>query len=1061
MFDVSNIQTYSNMTGSLSDQTGWVPIQQSTDPIYPYVDQINSEIAAGGLNTAWGDANINPYYLSSVYGSGLTAVEATRLTESYQQVTGAVPVAGLGDAVHVGSGTLVLTGKSAATALAPNKAISASVQVNASPSQQALVDKTGGFGEATGQTALNQVTNPVYQYVQQMNEDMSKNTSQYITISSVIQGAASPTVGKEKLFTQSAVADYLNSSDTRLRALSKYLTTNHADHDLLKSGQKESDNALVAGVLAPVLPQLISYGYSYDNIVKVARFYQALSTGQWDSSSMSLNKLEIAPGDIGFDKAFKDCSLQEQQNRLAVMIGASNGLGMPPDLSTLLSAGLIKESGSSAQQNELLNWSSGGGLIKVLFDTNPGIGNYSLESYMKTQQGQMMAGALFGIAGAVGGFATGGPMGGVAAMSFVPFASTEWANLFQMNQFGNKNIQQATGEWAPDQRMVFDQEFKSYNDLVTNYSIHQKDLSPQQRKDAITGIQDAYDALSSTAIDKYVYLAGTKSWESDVNRLDNMDREVSILSQGLDSSGNLVGTLSTNSTMSIQPPKGWHVETPDGPHGFAGEPVDLTGPRNSPIDVTLVNDTTGEKVGKTYYFPKVLDTEVHNESVMTSFGEAKLSSAAVGTGPSTFPVVLQPGQTLKYGDTVISTAGIVNVPVDHGGVQGITISQAGKQDYKRNLSYAGEGVQGTINPTLSDVYKPFTATEKAQYPGYGMLDINYQPGQKLMIGNEDYGEFMMKGAKPLLPVGTYTVKVSQPGFKDFLTTAYVKDGQTYAIDAVLTALTATGSSGGSGGSGGGGGGGSKSAAAPKATVGIVIFGPGCEGANVYLDGTQIYPVIGQQYSESPGYHGFRLTKLGFEDWIKSVYFIAGESQTISPEFIPSTTSTTGSTTGTTKEAEQTAFILWDEPCRGSTMILDGVGVTPEIGKLIPLVPGYHSVEVDKADKQKWIKQINVFAKDTVNISPVFLDLVPIALTPSTQKVTISTDVSGAKIVINDEFTGEFTPGYIMLDKGLYHLSLIKSGYDTYKTALWVGDTIAYGTTAISLATLAGVDVNGY
>ena len=52
-------------------------------------------------------------------------------------------------------------------------------------------------------------------------------------------------------------------------------------------------------------------------------------------------------------------------------------------------------------------------------------------------------------------------------------------------------------------------------------------------------------------------------------------------------------------------------------------------------------------------------------------------------------------------------------------------------------------------------------------------------------------------------------------------------------------------------------------------------------------------------------------------------------------------------------------------------------------------------------------------------------------------------------------------GFVDLARGLYKLELQKTGYKTTYSPLYVGDVITYGSMALQLAQLAGIDINGF
>jgi hypothetical protein len=145
--------------------------------------------------------------------------------------------------------------------------------------------------------------------------------------------------------------------------------------------------------------------------------------------------------------------------------------------------------------------------------------------------------------------------------------------------------------------------------------------------------------------------------------------------------------------------------------------------------------------------------------------------------------------------------------------------------------------------------------------------------------------------------------------------------------------------------------------------------------------------------------------------------------------------------------------------------------------------GYHGILIKKAGKVDWLKNVYLAIGDTLTVSPTFEDVPVETTTPvttptsTTKRVYINSNPSGSKILIglvpeglsldhlnnwsdSDNgitlgFTGEWSPGYLNLERGLYKLQLTQSGYKAQESFVWVGDVIAFGSTAKSLAQGAG------
>lgn len=152
------------------------------------------------------------------------------------------------------------------------------------------------------------------------------------------------------------------------------------------------------------------------------------------------------------------------------------------------------------------------------------------------------------------------------------------------------------------------------------------------------------------------------------------------------------------------------------------------------------------------------------------------------------------------------------------------------------------------------------------------------------------------------------------------------------------------------------------------------------------------------------------------------------------------------------------MIVFGETCRNAKILLDGVEVKPEIGKQYSITPGYHAIEVQKVGYKVWRKTVYIAEGDTLTVSPA---LEPEPVEVPKKRVDINTEPVGAKILIDGKWTGQFTPGYVELEPGLYLLELVKSGYLTISTPLYVGDVIAYDCAALRLAKEHNIDLSRF
>ncbi len=283
--------------------------------------------------------------------------------------------------------------------------------------------------------------------------------------------------------------------------------------------------------------------------------------------------------------------------------------------------------------------------------------------------------------------------------------------------------------------------------------------------------------------------------------------------------------------------------------------------------------------------------------------------------------------------------------------------------------------------------------------------------------------------------GYHAIKATKEGYKDWSKTVYAMSGTTLNIDAAWEPTTTT--------------------PVTPTVKQYIIFGVNSADASIELDSVLIHPIINTPFETTFGYHSVFMQKTNMKDWLKSIYVASGASIEVNPTWEPVETTPV-------PPVVSKSHIIFGITTTGATVYLDNQLMSVVPGQSYELDYGYHGLKLTMTGKQDWIKNVYLAAGDTLTVSPVFEDIVPVTPiipvtpTPTTKRVYINSNPSSSKILINDGFTGQWTPAYIDLEKGLYKLSFVKSGYKQIDTWIWVGDVIAFGNTALSLAKLNGV-----
>jgi len=108
--------------------------------------------------------------------------------------------------------------------------------------------------------------------------------------------------------------------------------------------------------------------------------------------------------------------------------------------------------------------------------------------------------------------------------------------------------------------------------------------------------------------------------------------------------------------------------------------------------------------------------------------------------------------------------------------------------------------------------------------------------------------------------------------------------------------------------------------------------------------------------------------------------------------------------------------------------ITGEEVSPATPDVIELEQGYYDVVFKAEGYKEWKK--NTLIK-TGELSRLSVSLVAIEEPEPTRllaKVNVNTNPTGAKILINGEWTNKYTPDSVLLEPGQYELSLTKTGY---------------------------------
>ena len=265
--------------------------------------------------------------------------------------------------------------------------------------------------------------------------------------------------------------------------------------------------------------------------------------------------------------------------------------------------------------------------------------------------------------------------------------------------------------------------------------------------------------------------------------------------------------------------------------------------------------------------------------------------------------------------------------------------------------------------------------------------------------------------------------------------------------------------------------------AEQSAVGTTITFPGAkdERAVYYWDGIRFDPLMGQPMITGPGQHKLTIKKEGFQEKTETVTINAGKDNqfalatTLVEEKSGALGGGNGGGGGATVDMGGTpsTTIEFGPSAIACKVSFDGQDIAPKTGEKYSTQPGYHSVNIECTGGKVWRKTVYCANGENLYVSPAAGEFTGTETTTdnnngdqnqngdgntNTEKVynvSISVEPEGGKILINDAFTGEWTPGIVPLKKGYYKLGVYKSGYLKKEMQLLVDEVTYFGDAAIA------------
>lgn len=772
-----------------------------------------------------------------------------------------------------------------------------------------------------------------------------------------------------------------------------------------------------------------------------------------------------------------DVGVTEWSERLALstLIAKIYNVGGSEGIAQSLVARYIQ--GLNPKNKERMSeWVTSGTIIndtnKALMLVSPGqtVGTWMSDP---TNQLYLTAGSI--TLGGIGGFALKGLAGVLGGAMMGVFAGTEIPNLSNSNVFASNTIQKLEAAGIKDASVSIGGYKKEYDDVTKDYNdaLSRGDLAGADKYAyALQSLGDRYADFVDTnwaAYQKAGILDDTRTAvinQYDVatqNRFTKGTPPKNAGKQNFDGYDAKTDQLSVNGVL-LKNYDGSTLQLPPGEYKLEWKRSGYE--LNSYLTTVTPNGSvTSSPTSELPSFKQAQLAEQNKkiEAVQDPFTLAQKittveKEVAYQAGVN-YSITWQPGWQVqdpytlewkKAGDIKVYGAGATSVmfkdPQGNLRYTRITNNDPSQSSFITGLDSL------PFQPTLQVPYQAKEPTGK----GYIMFDYVRDPAKKYYVDGMEVTERMVGMAtKP----GDHSLIITQEGMKPTEVKFTVNDDESNFITFAHVMFPEPQEQ--EGGGGGGPSGGMQGGVVLQTTI---VFGTSLIGARVWLDGIEIAPVIGQAYSILPGYHAVKATKSGFNDWDKTVYCMENQSLNVDAAFVTSPITTTPPTTPPTKPPTTTgkAYVKFTSTVLGASVYINDqlLAVTPDTKYEYDF--GYYGIKITKEGKVDWLKNVYLATGDTLTISPIFEDVVPTPPTPpteptaTTKRVFINTTPAGSKILINNGFTGQWTPGYLDLERGIYKLVTTKIGYIDKTSYIYVGDTIAFGDTALSLARLAGL-----
>lgn len=755
-------------------------------------------------------------------------------------------------------------------------------------------------------------------------------------------------------------------------------------------------------------------------VLESINFYEALHGGY--ASEIQRSRFANSSGVdlLRVRDSFDKVGTEEKKARLLLCWKEIINDTADPYIALTLTAQLAQSAESDNVRSELSEWLSSGEFDKKLNEDSSWTTQMKIRDFALTPQGQATGALLF--TGAVSILSAGLGLATVSVGTLASgiFAATEVPNLIGFLEYKQTQENIDTGRDPSSVSYNYKYDLDSVERTVNDLLFNADQMDPDQRKTALDLAKSEYDKLGQRLFTDWWALQSTGQYDSALNSYKSIGQLLDRISEDINpETGEVSGALAPPEfTYLVTVPKGMHAE-------YNGKIL----PEGQTTPIVEKSGTIGAiKMSQPGYNPDTLQLRFYGE------GEANVTLALKEQWGKEAEALRESGSTSS---STPSSPGFFDLTAD-----------------KSSTTQKGYVLYLEPGQTAEMAGKKYVGKEDmpTKYLLFGhigdRLSIRFtQPGMEDKVVNyylQDTGPVTI--SQPLEKSFTESLKETQKLQEEYAAKKRLEESRSYLVPQLSS------------------------------------------GQTLYLNGKRVeIPADGSPVVITPGTYGYVIKESGKPDITGSFQIFGGDTRVIGGTAKSSSTSSYMSSGGggggggvgrtyitqkitqypsTPTQKDQSGYIKFTSSATAGRIWIDDVEVHLNPGQLYNIDQGYHSIRMELDGKLPWTKLVYVGGGDTITVSPLWEDdpnygkppdAGPVVFTlPTKKRVYIDSRPTSAKVLLNGLATGQWTPCYLDLDPGYYVLGFVKSGYLQTEQTLFVGDTIAWGELADSLAIAAGL-----